>query len=250
MLPDFRLDGRTALVTGAGRGLGKGIAQALAAAGAKVTLISRSEDEIQAVSQDIIAAGSQAEFHALDVTDLGAMTEMIRQNGPFNILVNNAGRNIPALTVDVSAEDYDAIMSLNVKSAFFLAQSVGKGLIHAGQSGSIINISSQMGHVGSSGRSVYCASKHAMEGFTKAMAIEWGRHNIRVNTICPTFIETPLTKPFLADEAFRSLVVKKIHSGRIGKVEDVTGAAVFLASDASSLITGTALKMDGGWTAE
>ena len=140
MLPDFRLDGRTALVTGAGRGLGKGIAQALAAAGAKVMLISRSEDEIQAVSKDIIAAGGQAEFHAFDVTDRGAMTEMIRQNGPFNILVNNAGCNIPALTVDVSEDDYDAIMSLNVKSAFFLAQSVGKGLIETGQSGSIINI--------------------------------------------------------------------------------------------------------------
>ena len=250
MAPNFRLDGKQALVTGAGRGLGKGIAQALAAFGAKVTLLSRTQKEIKDVAKTIIASGGKADILQMDANDLEAVSQAVEERGPFNILVNNAGMNIPASTLDVSVEDFDAIMSLNVKAAYFLSQAVGKGLVAAQQAGSIINISSQMGHVGSARRSVYCASKHAMEGFTKAMAIEWGQYNIRVNTVCPTFIETPLTKPFLEDKDFKSKVLKMIHAGRIGQVDDVTGAVVFLASDASSLITGTALKVDGGWTAE
>ena len=169
---------------------------------------------------------------------------------PFNILVNNAGTNRPKMLLDVSVEDFDAIMDLNVRAAYFVVQAVARRLIEAAQPGSFINVSSQMGHVGAARRSVYCASKHAMEGFTKAMAIELAPHNIRVNTLGPTFLETPLTKPFFEDTAFKSEVLNKIKLGRLGTVEDVLGAIIFLASDASALVTGTSLLVDGGWTAE
>ena len=141
-------------------------------------------------------------------------------------------------------------MGLNVRAAYFVAQAVARRLIEAGEPGSIINISSQMGHVGAAGRTVYCASKHAMEGFTKAMAVELAPHGIRVNTVGPTFLETPLTRPFFENQAFKAEVLRKIKIGRLGKVEDVTGAILFLASDASALVTGTALVVDGGWTAD
>ena len=249
-MDQFRLDGRRALISGAGRGIGKAISISLAEAGAHVTLVARSKAEIEAVSDDINANGGVAQAFVLDVSDLSSVQAMIAQNGPFNILVNNAGMNRPAETLSVSIDDYDAIMGLNVRAPYFMSQAVAQGLIDAGQSGSIVNISSQMGYVGSAGRSVYCASKHAMEGFTKAMAVEWGKHDIRVNTVCPTFIETPMTKPFFEDETFKEKVLSKIHLGRIGQVDDVTGAVIFLASDAASMITGSALKVDGGWTAE
>ena len=249
-MDQFRLDGRRALISGAGRGIGKAISISLAEAGAHVTLVARSKAEIEAVSDDINANGGVAQALVLDVSDLSSVQAMIAQNGPFNILVNNAGMNRPAETLSVSIDDYDAIMGLNVRAPYFMSQAVAQGLIDAGQSGSIVNISSQMGYVGSAGRSVYCASKHAMEGFTKAMAVEWGKHDIRVNTVCPTFIETPMTKPFFEDETFKEKVLSKIHLGRIGQVDDVTGAVIFLASDAASMITGSALKVDGGWTAE
>jgi NAD(P)-dependent dehydrogenase (short-subunit alcohol dehydrogenase family) len=150
----------------------------------------------------------------------------------------------------VTVEDYDVIMGLNVRAAFFMAQAVALKLIAAKQTGSIINISSQMGHVGAARRTVYCASKHAMEGFTKAMAIELAPHNIRVNSLGPTFLETPMTRPFFENKAFRDEVLSKIKLGRLGQLEEITGAIVFLASDASSLMTGSALVLDGGWTAE
>ncbi len=175
---------------------------------------------------------------------------MIASCDPFDILVNNAGTNRPAGLLDVTTEDYDAVMDLNVRAAFFVAQSVARKLVAARKSGSIINLSSQMGHVGGPQRAVYCASKHAMEGFTKAMAIELGSAGIRVNTVCPTFIETRLTAAFFEDEKFRNSVLDKIHLGRLGQVEDITGAVIYLASDASKMVTGSALKVDGGWTAE
>lgn len=246
----FRLDGRKALVTGAGRGIGKAISKSLAEAGAHVTLVARSKSEIEAVAEDITSKKGVAQALDLDVSDIAGAQAMIAQNGPFHILVNNAGMNRPAETLSVSTNDFDAIMDLNVRAPYFMAQAVAQGLVEADQQGSIINISSQMGHVGSAGRSVYCASKHAMEGFTKAMAVEWGKHGIRVNTVCPTFIETPMTKPFLEDDNFKEKVLSKIHIGRIGQVDDVTGAVIFLASDAAAMITGSALKVDGGWTAE
>ena len=248
--PSFRLDGKRALVTGAGRGIGLAAAAALADAGAHVTLLSRTRGEIEAAAAAIRERGQKADTLVLDVTDLQAMQAAIAQAEPFNILVNNAGTNRPKLLLDVTIDDYDAIMGLNVRAAYFVAQAVARRLVAAGQPGSIINISSQMGHVGAARRTVYCASKHAMEGFTKAMGIELAPHNVRVNTLGPTFLDTPLARPFLQDPAFRSEVLAKIKFGRLGKVEDVLGAVLFLASDASSLVTGTSLVVDGGWTAD
>jgi NAD(P)-dependent dehydrogenase (short-subunit alcohol dehydrogenase family) len=169
---------------------------------------------------------------------------------PFDVVINNAGTNRPAPFADVTIEDFDAIFSINVRAAYFLAQAVARRLIAAERAGSIVNISSQMGHVGAVLRSVYCASKHAMEGFTKAMAIELAPHKIRVNSLAPTFIETPMTRPFFQNEAFRAEVVSKIKLGRLGQLDDLTGAIVFLASDASALMTGASLVIDGGWTAD
>lgn len=248
--PTFRLDGKRALVTGAGRGIGLAGAAALADAGAHVTLVARSRDEIEAAAEAIRHRGGDAVAVPLDMSDLDAVSQVIGQAAPFDIFLNNAGTNRPTPFVEVAIEDFDAVMGLNVRSAFFAAQAVARRLIAAGRSGSIINVSSQMGHVGGAGRTVYCASKFAVEGMTKAMAIELGSHGIRVNTLCPTFIETPMTAPMLRDPSFRDRVLSKIKLGRLGQVEDLTGAIVFLASDSSGLMTGSSLLVDGGWTAE
>ncbi|MCB5177437.1 glucose 1-dehydrogenase [Microvirga sp. SM9] len=248
--PSFRLDGKRALVTGAGRGIGLAAAAALAAAGAHVTLAARTSEEIEAAAAAIRDQGQSAEALPLDMNDLSAFSRIVEATEPFDIFVNNAGTNRPKPFTEVPVEDFDAVMNLNVRAAFFAAQAVVKRLIAAGRAGSIINVSSQMGHVGGANRTVYCTSKFALEGLTKAMAVELGPHGIRVNTLCPTFIETPMTRPFLADPNFRSSVLSKIKLGRLGQVEDLTGAIVFLASDASSLMTGSSLLVDGGWTAD
>jgi NAD(P)-dependent dehydrogenase (short-subunit alcohol dehydrogenase family) len=248
--PSIRLDGKRALVTGAGRGIGLAAASALAQAGAHVTLAARSQSEIEAAAAAIRARGGSAAALALDVTDLAAVRNAIEGAEPFNVLVNNAGTNRPAFLMDVTVEDFDVIMGLNVRAAFFVAQAVARRLIAARVPGSIINISSQMGHVGAARRTVYCASKHAMEGFTKAMAIELAPYNIRVNSLGPTFLETPMTRPFFENKAFRDEVLSKIKLGRLGQLDELTGAIIFLACDASSLMTGSALILDGGWTAE
>lgn len=248
-MPSFRLDGRRALVTGAGRGIGRGIAVALASAGAEVFVAARTSSEIEELATSIRDDGGQATALILDVMDTTATQNTVANHGPFDILVNNAGGNRPADLLDVTEEDYDAVTDLNVRSAIFLCKAVATSLINTKKPGSIINISSQMGHVGGPKRTVYCATKHAIEGATKAMAWELGPHGIRVNTICPTFIETPMTAHMLEDDEFKSFVESKIALGRIGQVEDIMGAAVFLASDASSLVTGSSLMVDGGWTA-
>lgn len=247
--PSMRLDGRRALVTGAGRGIGLAAAAALAQAGAEVVLAARSADEIEAAAAAIRVAGGQARALVLDVLDVDATARAIAAEGPFHALVNNAGTNRPAGFTDVTVEDFDAIMALNLRAAFFAAQAVARGMIGAGIEGAIVHMSSQMGHVGGTRRTVYCASKWAMEGMARAMAIDLGPHRIRVNTICPTFIETPLTRPFFEDPDFLALVLGKIKLGRLGQVEDLMGAVVFLCSDAAALMTGSSLMVDGGWTA-
>ena len=244
------MDGRRALVTGAGRGLGVACAAALAQAGAAVTLAARSAGEIEAVADAIRADGGLAETLVLDVLDTAAVASVLADIEPFDALINNAGTNRPAPFLDVGMDDYDAVMALNLRAAFVVAQAVARRLRDAGKAGSIINVSSQMGHVGGANRSVHCASKHALEGLTKAMAIELGPLGIRVNTVCPTFIETPLTRPFFENLAFADDVLRRIKLGRIGRLEDVMGAIVFLASDASALMTGSAVMLDGGWTAD
>jgi NAD(P)-dependent dehydrogenase (short-subunit alcohol dehydrogenase family) len=248
--PSFRLDGRRALVTGAGRGIGLAAASALAEAGAHVTLAARTTQEIEEAAEAIRARGQRTDALTLDVTDIGAVREALGTREPYQILVNNAGTNRPKMLPEVTPEDFDVVMGLNVRAAFFMAQTVALRLLDAKLPGSVINISSQMGHVGAARRTVYCASKHAVEGFTKAMAIELAPHNIRVNSLGPTFLETPMTRPFFENTAFCDEVLSKIKLGRLGQLEEVTGAIVFLASDASSLMTGSALVLDGGWTAE
>jgi len=247
--PSFRLDGRKALVTGAGRGIGLAAAAALADAGAEVCLIARTGSEVLDVTEAIQARGDSANAITLDVTDKQATEQMIAEQGPFQVLVNNAGTNRPGPCIDYDENDYDEVMSLNVKSVYFTTRAVARGLVEAGLEGSIINMSSQMGHVGGPGRTVYCASKHALEGFTKALAWELGDAGIRVNTLCPTFIETPMSRPMLEDSQFKDWVLSKIALGRLGQVEDLMGAVIYLASDASRLVTGSALMVDGGWTA-
>ncbi len=248
--PSFRLDGRRALVTGAGRGIGLALAAALAEAGAAVTLVARTAAEIEAGAEAIRQDGGVAEAAILDVSDIAAVAAFFDSRPAFYALVNNAGTNRPKPMQDVNEADYNAVLDLNVKSAFFVAQACVQKMLAKQVKGSLIHIGSQMGHVGGLNRSLYCASKWAIEGMSKAFALDLAVHGIRSNTIAPTFIETPMTKPFFADEAFRISVLAKIKLGRIGTVEDLMGAALFLASDASGLVTGTSLIVDGGWTAE
>jgi NAD(P)-dependent dehydrogenase (short-subunit alcohol dehydrogenase family) len=244
--PSFRLEGRRALVTGGSRGIGLGAAMALAEAGAHVVVAARGAEELEATVAAMTAEGLSAEAAVLDVTDPAAVEAMLDRVRPVDVLVNSAGMARHGPAVDTLEADYDAVMGVNVKAAYFLAQAVARRMQGPG---SIIQISSQMGHVGGIDRAVYCATKHAVEGMTKAMAIEWGARGIRVNTICPTFILTPLTEGTFADPEKRAWIEGKIKLGRVGQVEDIMGAVVYLAADASSLVTGTALLVDGGWTA-
>lgn len=248
--PSFRVDGRRALVTGASRGIGAALAAALAQAGAEVHLAARSMGEIEEVADAIRRSGGQAEPLKIDITDSDAVRAAFESRPAYDILVNNAGTNRPRPITDVATDDFDIVFSLNVRAAYFVTKAFVLRLLAEHRAGSIINVSSQMGHVGARNRTLYCASKHALEGFTKALAVELALAGIRVNSIAPTFIETPMTRPFLEDPSFRAEVLNKIKLGRIGRVEDLMGAVVFLASDASALVTGTSLVVDGGWTAD
>ena len=248
--PSFRLDGKRALVAGASSGIGLACAVALGEAGAEVTLAARRMDALNALADNMKTAGMSASVLNLDVSDVAGTQRAVAAEGPFEILVNSAGLARHTLAADTTEPDFDVVANLNVKGAYFLTQAVAKGLVAAGKRGSLMNISSQMAHVGGIERAVYCATKHAVEGFTKSMAIEWGKAGIRINTICPTFILTELTRSTFEDPKKRAWIEDKIKLGRPGEVEDIMGAVVFLASQASEMITGSSLLIDGGWTAE
>ncbi len=237
-------------MTGAGRGIGRGCAIALAEAGADVVLMARSRSELEEAACEIRATGQNVQSIVCDVTDLRQVEEAVDFLEQIDILVNNAGTNVPEPFLEVSEENLDKMLAVNVKGVFLVAQAAARRMVERGDSGSVINISSQMGHVGASRRTVYCATKHAVEGLTKAMAVELAPHDVRVNSVAPTFIETPMTKPFLEDQTFKEDTLSRIPLGRLGRVEDVTGAVVFLASPAARLITGASLLVDGGWTAQ
>jgi len=248
--PSFSVAGKRALVAGASSGIGRACAAALGEKGAAVTLMARRASALDAIADEMRQAGMTTNILPIDITDIDRMRTSIAAEGPFDILVNSAGVARHSSATQTTPEDFDFVANLNFKSAYFLTQAVAKGLIKSKKAGSLINISSQMALVGGIDRAVYAATKHAVEGFTKSMAIEWGAYGIRVNTICPTFIMTPLTLPTFENPERRQWVEDKIKLGRVGKVEDIMGAVQFLASDAAALVTGSALIVDGGWTAD
>ena len=245
----FRLDGKRVLITGAGRGLGAACAEALAEAGANVVLMSRSGAPLDAMATKIAAAGGKAETVVQDVTDIDATISAIEALGPLDGLVNNAGSNQPEPFTEVAVDTYDRLFGVNVRACFFVAQTVAKTMVEGGIKCSIVNMSSQMGHVGAPNRTVYCASKHAIEGLTKAMAWDLGPKGIRVNTVCPTFVETPLTRPFFENPAFKADTLSRIALGKLGQLEDVAAAVLYLIAPASAATSGSAVMVDGGWTA-
>lgn len=249
VLDRFSLKGKRALVTGAGRGIGRAIAIAFAEAGADLVLCSRTQSELDDVAADITALGRKADVIVCDVTDIFDFETKAQDIPDIDIFCNNAGINRPKPIFDVTPDDYDAVMGINLRAAFFAARAMSIHMRDRQIRGSIINMSSQMGHAGAPNRTLYCASKWGIEGLTKSLSIELGKLGIRVNTICPTFIETPMTEPYFKDPNFKDYALSKIPLGRIGQVDDLIGAAVYLASEASSLVTGSAVMIDGGWTA-
>ena len=245
----FRLDGKRALVTGAGRGIGRAAALALAAAGAELVLVSRTASELDKVVGEIASGGGTARSLPIDVTRSDAVRGAFAEFDRLDILVNNAGINRPQPFLEVDEATLDSLLALNVRAAFIVAQAAAR-LMVANGSGVIINMSSQMGHVGSErDRTVYVMTKHALEGLTKAMAAELAPKGVRAVSIAPTFVETPLSKPFLDDPDTRRWILGRIPLGRVGTVEEVASAVVFLASPAAALVTGSSMLLDGGWTA-
>lgn len=247
--PSFRLDGKIALVTGASSGIGQGSAVALAEAGAHVVCVARGADRLQDTVAAMQARGWSAEALVLDINDLGALGAAL-QDRVFDVVVNAAGTAVLARAVDITPDDFDQVINLNLRAAYFLSAWTAKAMQAAGRPGSIIHISSQMGHVGGADRSVYCASKFGLEGMIKAMAVEWGPDRIRINSVAPTFIRTPLTEPTFTNPDRMAWIMDKIKLGRTGEVADLMGAVLYLAGAASSLVTGTSLLVDGGWTAD
>lgn len=250
----FRLGGRVALVTGAGRGIGAAVARYLGAAGAEVVLVARTTSELQAVAVLIESAGGRAQVQPCDVTDTRAVRALIDALPRLDIVVNNAGNNFPEPMVEVSDEHLDALIALNMRAVFVVAQAAVRKMLQdptrRERGGAVINMSSQMGHVGAPNRTVYCMTKHAVEGLTKAMAVELAPEGIRVNSIGPTFVDTPLVRRIVDTPEKSKFVLSKIPLGRLANVSDVAAAAVYLASPAAAMVTGTCLRVDGGWTAQ
>jgi NAD(P)-dependent dehydrogenase (short-subunit alcohol dehydrogenase family) len=247
-----RLDRQHAIVTGAGRGIGRSIALSLLEAGAGVTLVARSGDELDEVAGEAASLDGDAFVHVADVRsedEVEAAVDAAMANGGLDICVNCAGINRPGPTVDTAVEDFEAIIDTNLKGAFLVCRAVGRRLIEAGRGGRIINISSQLGAVGYPGRAPYCASKHGLDGLTRALGVEWAKYGILVNSIAPTFVYTPLTRPFFDDPAFKDDVLRRMPIGRIMESDELNGSVLFLCSDAATMVTGQVLRCDGGWTA-
>jgi len=248
LTPSLRLDGARAAVTGAAGGLGRGFAIALAEAGADLVLLDVRPDGLAETVEAVERAGREARAVGCDITDTTQIDDALAGVERLDVLVNNAGTNVPQPLLEITEDALDLMLALNVKGTLLMARAAARTMVAAG-GGSIVNITSQMGHVGSPGRTVYCATKHAVEGMTKAMAVELAPAGVRVNAVAPTFVETPMTRPFFDDPEFRADVVSRIPLGRLGQVRDIVGAVVFLASPAAALITGTSVLVDGGWTA-
>lgn len=253
-LPSYRLDGRLALVTGASAGLGAAIAIGMAQAGAEVAIMARSREGLERVAARIRGDGGRCTAIACDVTDTAALRRAIAGLARLDVLVNNAGTNFPEPIVEVSDEHLDAMLALNVRSVYLATQAAVRKMLEDPQrrerGGVILNMSSQMGHVGSPNRTAYCMTKHAVEGFTKALAVELAPQGIRVNSIAPTFVDTPLVRRVVTTPERREFVLSRIPMGRLATLEEIVGAAVYLASPAASMVTGTSLVVDGGWTAQ
>ena len=251
--PNFSIQNKVALVTGASRGIGRGIAKSLSAAGAKVAACSRNMEELEELVQEISAAGGVAKAFQLDVRNVSQIEKVFQQVyehfGSLDIVVNNAGLGEAMLAVDVTEEYWDDMMSVNLKGLFFCCQAAGHIMLEQGH-GKIVNMSSQVSVVGIPGGVVYCASKGGVNQLTKTLALEWSGKGVNVNAVGPTFIYTPGTAERLDTPEYRQGVLSRIPLGKIGTIDDVAGAVIYLASPASDLVTGTLLLVDGGWTAQ
>lgn len=246
--PSFDLSDKKVLVTGASSGIGLGCAVAAAEAGATVTCMARGAERLDAAVNAMQAAGLASKALVLDQGDIEALSKVLAREA-FDVVVNSAGIARHSAAVDTTPDDYDAVMHVNLRSAYFLSAQAAQAMMAAGKPGSIIHISSQMGHTGGIDRALYCAAKHGLEGMIKSMAMEWGKSRIRINSICPTFIRTPFTQATFDNPDRLNWILSKIKLDRVGEVEDIMGAVQYLASDASAMVTGTSLLIDGGWTA-